>query len=140
MPLVPTSDAAAFRASASSEAHEGLRRFGVVVGCVRDDFWRGWSHFFSIAGQLNIQVARDYYVSNVGRHNIRWLPVTGIPGAFYCTWSAIFLEIPGRSGQRCDDVLLVERGEHLAQVGAGLLRDGRERALEERLADDRIDL
>lgn len=59
-----------------------------------DDFWRGWSHFFSIRGQLNIQVARDYYVSNVGRYNIRWLPVTGVPGAFYCTWSAIFLEIP----------------------------------------------
>ncbi len=59
-----------------------------------DDFWRGWRHFFSIAGQLNIQVARDYYVSNVGRYNIRWLPVTGVPGAFYCTWTAIFLEIP----------------------------------------------
>jgi len=59
-----------------------------------DDFWRGWRHFFSIAGQLNIQVARDYYVSNVGRYNIRWLPVTGVPGAFYCTWTSIFLEIP----------------------------------------------
>jgi cellulose synthase/poly-beta-1,6-N-acetylglucosamine synthase-like glycosyltransferase len=59
-----------------------------------DDFWRGWRHFFSIAGQLNIQVARDYYVSNVGRYNIRWLPVTGVPGAFYCTWTSIFLQIP----------------------------------------------
>lgn len=59
-----------------------------------DDFWRGWRHFFTVAGQLNIQVARDYYVSNVGRYNIRWLPVTGVPGAFYCTWTAIFLEIP----------------------------------------------
>ncbi len=59
-----------------------------------DDFWRGWSHFFSVAGQLNLQVARDYYVSNVGRYNLRWLPVTGVPGAFYCTWTSIFLEIP----------------------------------------------
>jgi hypothetical protein len=59
-----------------------------------DDFWRGWRHFFTIAGQLNIQVARDYYVSNVGRYNIRWLPITGVPGAFYCTWTEIFLEIP----------------------------------------------
>lgn len=59
-----------------------------------DDFWRGWRHFFTVAGQLNIQVARDYYVSNVGRYNIRWLPVTGVPGAFYCTWSALYLEIP----------------------------------------------
>jgi cellulose synthase/poly-beta-1,6-N-acetylglucosamine synthase-like glycosyltransferase len=59
-----------------------------------DDFWRGFAHFLTVSGQLNIQVARDYYVSNVGRHNIRWLPVTGVPGAFYCTWTSIFLEIP----------------------------------------------
>ncbi|MEY4550622.1 MAG: hypothetical protein RL685_6817, partial [Pseudomonadota bacterium] len=59
-----------------------------------DDFWRGWRHFFTIAGQLNLQVARDYYVSNVGRYNLRWLPVTGVPGAFYCTWTSIFLEVP----------------------------------------------
>ena len=59
-----------------------------------DDFWRGIGHFLTISGQLNIQVARDYYVSNVGRYNIRWLPVTGVPGAFYCTWTSIFLEIP----------------------------------------------
>ncbi|HKO90419.1 MAG TPA: glycosyltransferase, partial [Polyangiaceae bacterium] len=59
-----------------------------------DDFWRGWGHYFSIAGQLNLQVARDYYVSNVGRYNIRLMPVTGVPGAFYCTWTSIFLEIP----------------------------------------------
>jgi hypothetical protein len=59
-----------------------------------DDFWRGWRNFFTISGQLNLQVARDYYVSNVGRYNLRWLPVTGVPGAFYCTWTSIFLEIP----------------------------------------------
>jgi hypothetical protein len=59
-----------------------------------DDFWRGIGHFLTVTGQLNLQVARDYYVSNVGRYNIRWLPVTGVPGAFYCTWTSIFLEIP----------------------------------------------
>lgn len=59
-----------------------------------DDFWRGWRNFFTVSGQLNLQVARDYYVSNVGRYNLRWLPVTGVPGAFYCTWTSIFLEIP----------------------------------------------
>jgi hypothetical protein len=59
-----------------------------------DDFWRGWRQFFTISGQLNIQVARHYYVSNVGRYNIRWLPVTGVPGAFYCTWTSIYREIP----------------------------------------------
>jgi cellulose synthase/poly-beta-1,6-N-acetylglucosamine synthase-like glycosyltransferase len=59
-----------------------------------DDFWRGWRHYFTVSGQLNIQVARHYYVSNVGRYNIRWLPVTGVPGAFYCTWTSLYLEIP----------------------------------------------
>ena len=58
-----------------------------------NEFWRGWRRFFTIAGQLNLQVAREYYVSNVGRHNIRWLPLSGIPGAFYCTWSELFLAI-----------------------------------------------
>jgi hypothetical protein len=69
----------------------------VVAGALHvrgDDFWRGWKHFFSVEGQLNIQVAREYYVGNIWRYNIRWLPVTGVPGAFYCTWSEIFLAIP----------------------------------------------
>lgn len=59
---------------------------------------RGWRTFFSVSGQLNLQVARDYYVSNVTRYNIRLLPVTGIPGALYCTWSEIFLAIPSLFG------------------------------------------
>jgi hypothetical protein len=69
----------------------------VVAGALHvrgDDFWRGFRHFFTIEGQLNIQVAREYYVGNIWRYNIRWLPVTGVPGAFYCTWSEIFLAIP----------------------------------------------
>jgi hypothetical protein len=69
----------------------------VVAGALHvrgNSFWQGWGHFFTIAGQLNIQVAREYYVSNVARHNIRWLPISGVPGAFYCTWSEIFLQIP----------------------------------------------
>ena len=61
-------------------------------------FWRGWRRFFTIEGQLNLQVAREYYVSNVSRYNIRWLPSTGVPGAFYCTWSEIFLSIPSFLG------------------------------------------
>ncbi len=66
-----------------------------------NDFWRGWRHFFTVGGQLNLQVARDYYVSNVGRHNLRALPISGVPGAFYCTWSEIFLSIPRFMGYTC---------------------------------------
>ena len=47
-----------------------------------NSFWQGWRHFFTLCGQLNLQVAREYFVSNVGRHNVRALPVTGVPGAF----------------------------------------------------------
>lgn len=69
----------------------------VVAGALHvrgNDFWRGWRHFLTVAGQLNLQVAREYYVGNIWRYNIRPLPITGVPGAFYCTWSEIFLAIP----------------------------------------------
>ena len=73
----------------------------VVAGALHvrgNSFWRGWRQFFTIAGQLNLQVAREYYVGNIWRHNIRALPITGVPGAFYCTWSEIFLTIPSYFG------------------------------------------
>lgn len=73
----------------------------VVAGALHvrgDDFWRGFRHFCTIEGQLNLQVAREYYVGNIWRYNIRWLPVTGVPGAFYCTWSQIFRAIPRYMG------------------------------------------
>jgi cellulose synthase/poly-beta-1,6-N-acetylglucosamine synthase-like glycosyltransferase len=73
----------------------------VVAGALHvrgNSFWQGWRHFFTLAGQLNLQVAREYYVGNIWRYNIRWLPITGVPGAFYCTWSEIFLAIPGFLG------------------------------------------
>lgn len=56
--------------------------------------WKGWRHFFTIANQLNLQVAREYYVGNLARTNVRVQPITGLPGALYCTWSSIFLSIP----------------------------------------------
>jgi cellulose synthase/poly-beta-1,6-N-acetylglucosamine synthase-like glycosyltransferase len=59
-----------------------------------NNFWQGYRHFFTVQGQLNLQVAREYYVGNIWRHNLRWMPITGVPGAFYCTWSEIFLQIP----------------------------------------------
>jgi hypothetical protein len=63
-----------------------------------NDFWRGFRHFLTVGGQLNLQVAREYYVGNIWRYNIRWLPLTGVPGAFYCTWSDLFLAIPSYMG------------------------------------------
>jgi hypothetical protein len=59
-----------------------------------NDFWRGWRRFFTVEGQLTVQVAREYLVTNVARHNLRWMPLSGVPGVLYCTWSDIFLEAP----------------------------------------------
>jgi len=59
-----------------------------------DDFWRGLRHFFSIEGQLSLQVAREYMVTNVARYNLRWMPLSGVPGVLYCTWTEIFLQAP----------------------------------------------
>lgn len=73
----------------------------VVAGALHvrgNDFWRGFRHFFTVEGQLNMQVAREYYAGNIWRYNVRWMPVTGVPGAFYCTWSEIFLAIPRYMG------------------------------------------
>lgn len=73
----------------------------VVAGALHvrgNDFWRGFRHFCTVEGQLNLQVAREYYVGNIWRYNLRWLPITGVPGAFYCTWSEIFLSIPSFMG------------------------------------------
>lgn len=69
----------------------------VVSGkiCIRPDLlWQGWKKFFSVEGQIYIQVAREFIVSNVARHNWKLTPKIGIPGALYCTWSEIILTAP----------------------------------------------
>jgi hypothetical protein len=76
-----------------------LRR--VVSGkiCIRPDlFWRGWgelpARFFSIEGQIYLQVAREFLLSNIARHNLKPMPQIGIPGALYCTWAELIVEAP----------------------------------------------
>jgi cellulose synthase/poly-beta-1,6-N-acetylglucosamine synthase-like glycosyltransferase len=50
--------------------------------------------FFSVKGQLTLQIARHYLVSNIGRFNLRILPLCGVPGVLYATWSEIFFATP----------------------------------------------
>jgi hypothetical protein len=50
------------------------RAVAAACTCAATTSGAGWRHFFTVSGQLNLQVARDYYVSNVGRYNLRWLP------------------------------------------------------------------
>lgn len=69
----------------------------VVSGkiCIRPDlFWQGWKAFFTVQGQIFIQVAREFVVSNVARHNWKATPKIGIPGALYCTWSDLIRTAP----------------------------------------------
>lgn len=69
----------------------------VVSGkiCIRPDLlWQGWRAFFTVKGQIYIQVAREFVVSNVARYNWKLTPKIGIPGALYCTWGELLLTAP----------------------------------------------
>ena len=59
-----------------------------------NSYWKGWRHFFSVEGQLGIQVAREYLVTNIARYNRRPFPLSGTTGVLYCMWTEIFLEGP----------------------------------------------
>ncbi len=62
---------------------------------VRDEqYWRGWRHLLTVEGQLTLQIARQYMTSNMIRFNMRALPICGIPGALYCTWTDILVAGP----------------------------------------------
>ncbi len=72
-----------------------LRRIVSGKICIRPDLvWRGWRQFFTVKGQIYIQVAREFLVSNVARFNWKPTPQIGLPGALYCTWSQIIREAP----------------------------------------------
>jgi hypothetical protein len=62
--------------------------------CVKPShYWKGWRHFFTVRGQLALQVAREYLVHiGVSRHNRGFMPTTGVSGALYCTWSELYLQ------------------------------------------------
>lgn len=67
--------------------------------CIRPDvFWQGWRAFFTVQGQLYIQVAREFVVSNLTRYNWKLHPVIGVPGALYCTWSELIVQAPHYMG------------------------------------------
>lgn len=63
-----------------------------------NSYWRGWRHFFTVEGQLSIEVAREYLVTNIARYNKRPFPLSGTTGVLYCMWTEIFLEGPRYMG------------------------------------------
>jgi len=66
------------------------------LGVRASHYWKGWRHFFTVAGQLSIQVAREFAVTcSLNRHNsFRLLPVLGVSGALYGTWTELYLQAP----------------------------------------------
>lgn len=67
--------------------------------CIRPDlFWRGWGEFFTSKGFLVINVAREFVVSNVARHNWKLTPKIGVPGALYCCWTDMLVQAPHYMG------------------------------------------
>lgn len=60
----------------------------------KEQYWRGWRGFLSVEGQLTLQVAREYLVTSLIRYNLRPLPICGIPGALYCTWTDLLVQGP----------------------------------------------
>lgn len=56
----------------------------------REHYWAGWRGFFTMRYQLALQVAREYMTSiSIARNNCGLLPVTGVSGALYCTWTEL---------------------------------------------------
>lgn len=57
--------------------------------CVaKHHYWDGWQSLLSLKGWLALSVAREYLTSiSLAKHNSKLIPVTGVSGALYCTWS-----------------------------------------------------
>jgi hypothetical protein len=56
----------------------------------RAHYWNGVRGFFTLRYQLALQVAREYMTSiSISRNNRGILPVTGVSGALYCTWTEL---------------------------------------------------
>jgi cellulose synthase/poly-beta-1,6-N-acetylglucosamine synthase-like glycosyltransferase len=56
----------------------------------RSHYWQGLGKFFTMRYQLALQVAREYMTSiSISRNNRGILPVTGVSGALYCTWTQL---------------------------------------------------
>lgn len=61
----------------------------------RAHYWTGVRGFFTRRGQLALQVAREYMTSiSIARSNRGILPVTGVSGALYATWTELHEQSP----------------------------------------------
>jgi hypothetical protein len=72
--------------------------------CIRPDlFWHGWTlksltTYFTLAGHIYRQVAREFVLGNTARFNWTISPKVGVPGGLYCCWAEILLNGPRYHG------------------------------------------
>ena len=61
----------------------------------REHYWAGVRAYCTMRYQLALQVAREYMTSiSIARNNRGLLPVTGVSGALYCTWTELHAQQP----------------------------------------------
>jgi cellulose synthase/poly-beta-1,6-N-acetylglucosamine synthase-like glycosyltransferase len=56
--------------------------------------WNGWDKFFTIKGQIYLQVASQFIKACVARYNWRIVPKIGLSGVLYATWSDLLIQAP----------------------------------------------
>lgn len=65
----------------------------------RAHYWRDVRGFFTLRYQIALQVAREYMTSiSISRVNAGLLPVTGVSGALYATWTELHVQQPRYAG------------------------------------------
>ena len=61
----------------------------------KEHYWEGWRGLLRLRSHLALQVAREYMTSiSISRNNRGLLPVTGVSGALYATWTELHVLQP----------------------------------------------
>lgn len=60
--------------------------------------WNGWDKFFTVKGQIYLQVASQFIKACVARYNWRIVPKIGLSGVLYATWSDVLIQAPNYMG------------------------------------------
>lgn len=65
------------------------------VSIAKKHYWFGWRGFFTVRGQIALQVAREYLTAiSLGKFNTKLIPVLWASGALYCTWTKLHTDSP----------------------------------------------
>jgi len=62
------------------------------------EVFKDWKEFFTVRGQNNINIARQFLLANLHRANLSPVPFIALPGAIYTTWSQVIINAPKITG------------------------------------------